>query len=162
MTFKYEEFEKYLVIDKNRLDDELVQQASLMQTVSDAYADALAKQTKLKEALAKVDAEIDVEIRNEAADTKLTETMVRNQVILSPGHIKAFNAWLDAKLVTDKLEGMKDSFKQRSYNLRELSNLFVANYYEANSTRGDSRTDEMIYKRRRARLAEGREKRKQE
>ena len=155
-------FHEYLKINKHNLDEEIVRQAELFGEIGDAYVDAAAQRDAAKEALACVDAELDGDIRSNAGDIKITETMVKNEVILHPKHIKAFDAWLDAKLIADKFGVVKEAFAQRQYMLRELAGLYQSNYYQDKAIKGDARTDAVVYKRHRERIGEARAKRDQE
>src|SRR5882672_8447215 len=149
-----EEFRSYLLINKNSLDDEVSRQPSLFEKVGDAYTEAAAERDALKEALATVDARLDIAVRK--ASEKITEAAVKSQIQLHKDHLGAFKAYLAAKEQTDKLGVLKDSFHMRSQMLKELSGLYISNYFEASSSRGNARTDKAVYERQRARLAEGR------
>lgn len=162
MTIDLVEFRKYLQINKHALDDELIQQPSLFYEVSEAYVQAAAERDAAKEALACADAKIDGIIRDRESDNKITETMVKNEVTLHPSHIKAFSSWLDAKLLADQLQAMKEAFQQRSYMLKDLASLYVSNYFENQSVRADAQSDAAIYRKRRERLGDARAKRGQE
>lgn len=154
------EFTRYLRIDKQALDDEIVQQPGLFYRVCEAYVEAAAERDAAKEHLAMVDAGLDGEARHRAEvdGEKITEGAIRGKVVLHKKHEAAFNAYVTAKTRADKLEAMKDSFKQRSFMLRDLAQLYVANYYESNSVQGIDRNDTAVYKKHRERLAEGRKR----
>lgn len=158
---KLDEFRRYLKIDKHALDDDIVQQPMLFYEVSEAYVVAAAERDGFKEALARVDAGLDAEIREELekSDTKATEAMVKNQIQCHQDHEKAYKLYAKAKEQADLLAVMKDSFQQRGYMLRDLCQLYVANYFEESSVRGTSNTDAAVYKRRREHLGNAREQR---
>lgn len=157
-----EEFRDYLVIEKTALDEELSHQAELLFKISDEYALATALRDELKEKLAVVDAELDDEVRRdiEIAGDKVTEGMVKANIHTSKKHQQAYDAYARAKKRADRLLALKESFKDRGFMIRSLCDLFVSNYFEANSVRGNDRTDTAVYKQRRAKLAELREKMK--
>ncbi len=155
MTFNIDEFRKYLKIDKQALDDEVMQQPSLFYQVSEAFAEAGAERDALKEQLAVIDAQLDGKLRK--TNEKGTEALIKNQIQAHPDHQQAFTQWLEAKEYADKLGALKDAFRDRSYMLRELGNLLVANYFDASSVKPTYRQGEVVYQRRRARLAAGRE-----
>lgn len=164
MTGILEEFRQYLPVDKFGLDDELCQQSELLFKVSEAYEEALAKRDELKERLATIDAELDGEIREELEknDEKATDPKVKALVQADIKHQKAFTAYAQAKLLAGKLSALKDSFKDRGFMIRALGDLYVANYFEQKSVQGTSNTDTVVYHQRRARLADHRERRKEE
>ncbi len=149
------EFRGYLKINKAALDDEVIQQPSLLFAVSEACAEATARRDKLKEQLATVDAELDFEIR-ESAVVKFTDTAIKAQIQIHKDHTVAFKNYLAAKQQADVLSALKDAFQQRSYGIRDLCQLFIANYFEESSVRGNSNTDTVAYQTRREAMAEKR------
>jgi hypothetical protein len=155
------EFEGYLGVDKYQLDDELVRHPELLHKVSDAVAEANAKRDQMKESLQTADAELDKDVREalEADEVKATEPMVKNLVQTDKKHKQAFDAWLAAKLAADKLAALKESFITRGFSIAHLCELYSENYYTQNSIRGDANTDRVHYERKRAQLAEARERR---
>jgi len=159
MTIDLEEFRGYLLIDKNALDQELVQQPSLFEKVGDAFAEAIAEKDAAKEELANVDARLDGMIRKSAADKRVTDTAIKNRIQAHSKHQGAFAKYLTAKMRADKLGALKESFHQRSYMLRELAGLAVSNYFEGTSVKATPTTNRAIYSRQRERLAEARQAR---
>lgn len=160
MTFALEEFEQYLRIDKNALDEALTQQSQLFYKVADAFTEAVAERDALKEKLSLVDAELDGEIRVwlEKDGEKFTEAMVRNQVQAHKDHEAAFNVYIKAKTRADKIQAMKDSFKMRGYAIRDLCELHVTGYFDHQSVKETNSSDRIVYEKRRERLAEARTK----
>ena len=153
-----EALKERLKIDKSQLDREVSEQPMLFFDAAEAYEEAIAERDTLKEALATVDAELDgiVRVKLEKRHDKYTEAMVKNGIQLDPKHEKAFKAYLDAKTRAGKLESMKDSFKQRSYMVRDLASLYVASYFEQSSIQGTNSTDRAVYEGQRQRLAQAR------
>lgn len=151
-----DEFRSYLTINKGALDDEVTQQPSLFFEVTEALAEANATRDQLKEELDQIGAEIGSEVRK-TLDPKALETRIKALVKLDPDYQKAFTGWLKAKMLSDKLEGLKEAFKQRSYALRSLTDLYNANYFETSSLRPTPSQERAVYETRRARLAAGRE-----
>jgi len=163
-----EELTPYLRIDKYGLDDAISGQPNLLYQISEAVAEAMAERDASKEELARIDAELDVEVRakmeKEKRDpkAKITEAMVTSRIMMNRRHEEAFDTFMLAKRDADKLLALKEAFQQRGYMLRELASLYVASYYEQSSVQGNSRTDAAVYKRNRERLAEGRAARKRD
>jgi hypothetical protein len=158
MTVDIDEFKKYLAIDKQALDDEVMQQPALFFEVSEAYAQAVAERDALKEELNAIDAKVFVYQRG--GDPKATDTAIKSRVAVDPKHQKAFTEWLEAKEHADRLAALKDSFFQRSEMLKTLGRLHASNYFEQTSVRSTQSTDAMVYQRQRERLAIQREKKK--
>lgn len=151
----------YLEIDKHGLDDEIVKQPSLLLQVAEAHAEAIAERDSCKEELATVDAELDGQVRRklEKVKEKVTEAAVKHGIQTSQKHGDAFDTYMTAKTKADKLLALKEAFQNRSYMLRDLVQLYVANYYDQSSVQGNSRSDSMTYQHNRERLAEARAKR---
>lgn len=157
MAIKIDEFKGYLTIDKNALDDELVQQPSLVFEVSEAYEKAAELRDKLKEELATIDAELDGIVRIELAKKdKVTEAAVKAAIQMHKKHEAAFNAYVKAKTDAGILNGLRESFSTKSKALDGLVELHKSNYFERSSAQGSRSTDEYVYKRRRAQIAGGR------
>ncbi len=156
MTVDIDEFKKYLRIDKQALDDEVMQQPELFFQVSEAYAQAVAERDALKEELAVVDARLFANQR--MSNAKATDTSIKASVSTATNHEKAFAEWLEAKEHADKLAALKDAFFQRSEMLKTLGRLHASNYFEQTSVRDTKSTDAMVYERQRKRLALQREK----
>jgi hypothetical protein len=153
-----EELKKLLVIDKLSLDDEIIRQPSLFFQISEAYVTAVGERDTLKEQLATIDAEIDGELRS-GAQTRITDTAVKNLVQCDKDHKKAFKKYIDAKVKADQLGALKEAFNQRSFMLRDLASLYVANYFDHSSIQGTSSQDKTVYDARRRTLAEARQRR---
>lgn len=154
-----EEFRGYLLIDKLALDIVVSEQASLFERVGDAFTDAAAERDACKEDLATIDAQLDSSIRKKLGDQKVTEAVIKHRIQNARAHKEAFQKWLDAKVKADKLGNLKEAFHQRSYMIRELAALYVANYYDESSVKGTAKTDNAAYHRTKKRMEEERERR---
>lgn len=156
-----EEFTKYLKIEKLSLDNELVEHSSLLFAVGDAYAEAAAKRDAFKEQLSTMDALLDSEVRRdlEKSGERVTEALVKSNIQTHKKHKAAYDAFADAKLRADKLLALKEAFHSRGYAIRDLCQLFVANYYEQNAVKGTDRTDTAAYQQRREKIDEKRRER---
>jgi hypothetical protein len=150
-----DEFREYLKVDKHHLDDELVQHSMLFFRVAESYVRAAAKRDELKEELALIDAELDGKMRKRAEDDgeKVTEAMIKGMIITHKDHIQASEAYQAAKTEADMLGALKESFQTRGYLLRDLCQLYTAQYFDANSVKADANTDRAIYEGRRKRIA---------
>lgn len=155
------EFKKLLKIDKLALDDEVMQQASLLYEVSEALVDAIAKRDALKDALAKLEAEIDQDLRTqfEEAETKYTEPKIKSLILIDKFRTKANEELLAAKTQADRLMALKEAFQSRGFMLRDLCSLYQANYFESSSSRPNNQMSDAVYNHRRTRLAESRKSR---
>lgn len=114
-TFDPRQLQKDLAINENLLDDAFISQAAMFAHYAGVAhrasrrADQLAHQVKL------VEAKLDQEIRQEAADSgeKLTEAAIKNRILLDPRHRKITERHLDAKAVAAMTKDGCESFKQR-------------------------------------------------
>lgn len=146
-----------LFIDKNSMDDELINNPSLVQEVCDECAQAIAVRDAAKEALATVDAELDAEVRNELSQsTKVTEDKVRAAIQTHPRHAEAFTVYNEAKLAAALADSLVKAVETRSKALEQLSYLYGSGYFAINSTKRTPASQEAGYDRLRGRLAERR------
>lgn len=161
MTINIDEFRKYLQIDRSSLDDEVMRQASLLFTVSEAVVEATAKRDALKEHLATAEAKLDQEFRTRFADSgdKYTEGQIKSLILTEKSRCLTNKNFLTAKAEVDLLVALKESFHQRGYMIRDLVSLYNANYYQNDAVRATSKMGDAVYDQRRARLAEGRRNR---
>jgi hypothetical protein len=152
------EFRKYLKIDKNQLDDELMNQPQLFEKVGDAWVDAIAKRDAMKESLANIDAALDSAVRQQFDDDgeKYTEAMVKNAVQLDIKHKTAAIAFLKMKSDADALWILKESFQQRMTVLEYMCRLYLGSYFQQDSVRAVPA--DVQYDIRRRRMAEARSK----
>ena len=125
-----------LLIDKNALDDELINNPSLVQQACDECAEAIAVRDSLKEALGTVDAELDAVVREELAQIgKVTEDKVKAAIQVHPKHAKAFKDYNAAKLKSALADSFVKAVETRSKALEQLSYLYGSGYYAINSTK---------------------------
>ncbi len=155
MPLSVDEFRKYLKINKEKLDDELVQHSQLFFAVCEELVNALALRDGAKEGLAVTDAELDAKYRIalEKRHDKVTEAMVKGRVQTDPEHERVFGKFVEAKKRADLLQALKDSFEQRGHMVRDLCKLYIASYYDEGSVKGTNRIDKDRYEVRREALA---------
>lgn len=153
-----DDLKQYLKINKNALDEELVQHSMLFFKVAEAYVRAAAKRDQLKEELAIKDAALDWNIRKRADDDreKVTEPQIKNLVTGHREHIDKLNAYQTAKHEADTLANLKEAFATRGYMLRDLCQLYATQYFDKSSVKPTAQTDQVVYRERRRRLALGR------
>jgi hypothetical protein len=125
---------KHVIIVKSRLDDELEIQAAHMLNCTDELAMAVAKRDNLKEMLSRVDSEIAAELRSD--EEKISEAKIVTLIPMDERHIKAFRAYIDAKLIADRWFGMQEVFRQRGSMLKVLVDLYLSGYYSKDGAEG--------------------------
>lgn len=137
-----ERFRSNLRIEKDDLDNCLVEQPELYDHVGEALSLAIAERDSTKLDLEEAEAEEGQKIRSRAAqmDEKLTEASVREQLTLNSRLMKLRRLQLEQKALVDAWSVLKESFQQRSYMLRELAPVHIARLFgSGNSVRVDAK-----------------------
>jgi hypothetical protein len=150
---------KLLAIDKNALDDCIIENPQLVLDVGDAHAEAIGVRDTLKEKLAVTDAELDEEIRESLKDKKATEGAIKAMILMDKKHTQAFTAYIRAKTDADKLAALKTAYDDRREALRDLAKLYLGNYFDHSTVQGTSSEDKIVYQQRRRIIAEQRGRR---
>lgn len=134
------EFRDLLLIDKNRLDEHLQEQAEIFYRIADALAQAQSVRDKAKEDISITDAQLNLQFRKDLEEegTKVTDAKINAMVQDDDEHHAAFNEYMDAKEQADKLSAMREAWMQRSYMLRELVGLFISGYFADQTLKGGS------------------------
>lgn len=161
MANNYDILKAALVIDKHALDDELMRQPQLMQQVSEEYANAISQKDFFYDQAKKLEGDLYIEMKThiEGSGEKATEVRVKSEVERHPKRIEArdnYNLWVAQ---TEKWLGLKDSFMQRMFALRELASLWGANYFTSNHVKTSPAAKE--YEANRTSLAQARAGRKE-
>jgi hypothetical protein len=139
-----QEMQDELKIDKNDLDSELVNQPNLYFKVGKFYAEAMSVRDAAKLNRDKEQAELDRLVRQEAYDAneKITETQVLNRIKENPSYDVVQDRYAQLSKIAEVWLAMKESFQQRSYAIKDLCALWIANYYTdsvGNAERNQSR-----------------------
>lgn len=129
----FRELEDALRIDEHALEEALRDQPSLFYRVSSAYALQISRRDAAKQALADAEASADLTVREEARenDRKINEGEIRSTVQTEPDVMKARKRFSELSEAVGKLGALKEAFQQRSYALKDLAGLYIANYYTA-------------------------------
>lgn len=133
-----DELQKALAIDRDALEDALLEQSDLLYRASQKLSLWISRRDATKQQLQIVEAKADEKIRHDAAvaGEKITEREVDAQKRLDP----------KVQLLQDELSrhnhtlaqfsNLKEAFQQRGYALKELVALWCANYYAQSSVDG--------------------------
>lgn len=137
MAMHYDDLRKRLQIDKRDLDTEIAQNPEMFADAGDMTTDANSERDTAKEALDQMDAELYFKCKEDLEEEggKPTETAIKMAVEMHMDHIKATDRYLDAKRKAEKLGVLKESFQMRSYALKDMAGLYVANYFTTDSVR---------------------------
>jgi hypothetical protein len=138
--------ERYLRIDRNNLDKDVIQQPQLYWEVSRNLTEALDKKDQLKDLMERTFAKISNDIRGE--EPKSTESKLKELTTIDPEYQTSRNDYLNAKAIADKWQALKDAFSQRSFMLKELVSLYSANYFSESTLEGGHRVKANMVKNR--------------
>lgn len=125
------QFKQKLRIDKNDLDGELVIQAHVFFEVSERLTWAKAERDSVKQECDELAGNIKAEIFEE--QPKLAATKADALVRKDPEFIDLYKERKEADRIVGMWEALVEAFKSRGYMLRQLADLFVANYYSPTS-----------------------------
>lgn len=133
-----EELEFSLKIDPDDLDTCLVDQPGYFYHVAEQVAHANARRDTIKLELEEKTADLDKEVRKNAlnAEEKVTEGGIQNRLRTMPAIQTLQRKYLDAKTEADRWAALKEAYQQRSFMLRELVALQLANFHNLGVERG--------------------------
>ena len=125
-----ERFDKLLEIDRYNLDKEILEQPRLLWEVVKLATQATKERHEAKKALERLEAKLCQAVRMKAIEqgTKITEAFIKERVELDTEYQAAHTTFLEAQYEQELLEGLKESFAQRQYNLRSYTELYKSNY----------------------------------
>lgn len=137
----YKALEAALGIDRDALDDALIEQPQRFGDVCDAYAYAISRRDEAEDALKRMEARLALSLRaeHEAGDKeggKPTETAYKAMVQKHPKRKGAFLAYIKAAEDAERWKGLKEAYSMRSHALKDLANLYTAGYFTVSAARG--------------------------
>lgn len=112
---KQSELKADLAFSVNRLDDAMMNQASLFSHYANQAAKAQLQADRMKNELELVEALIDKELRDEAAESgqKITEALLAKQIRLDPRYQQALKNSSEAKMIAQMTKSTTEAFSQR-------------------------------------------------
>jgi hypothetical protein len=134
-------FESRLAIDKNALDDALVEQPDLMGKVSSRSALALSLRDETKDRIKQVEGELYAEIKDQIEKTdnkRPTDKGIEARINSHPRRIKAVERHVKALRESMEWGGMFESFKARGFALGELNKLYLVGYFTVSSANSNA------------------------
>ena len=128
-----DELRDRLRIDRDELDISLEEQPELYYHVAQAHAHAVAEADAARLDRDEVVAKLDARIRKtfEAKGEKFTETKLSQELSLLPEAQEARRARVRAGEKVNDWQALKDAYHQRSFMLRELVALYIAQRHDA-------------------------------
>lgn len=117
-----------LRIDRDDLDGCLIEQPDAYWRAAEAHVQARAALDAAKLELDELTARQDKAIRLDAerCEKKITEAAIQQEIRLDPKHREARQKVLDLTKQVELAQALKDAYSQRSFMLRELVALLIA------------------------------------
>lgn len=139
------DLEEGLRIDPDGLDDACVAQPELFYRVAKELALSISRRDQQKQYLEETEAEVGLKTRHDAevAEEKVTEGQIKSEVAAHPKVRAANSDLLRYQRRVAELTALKEAFSQRSYVLKDLVALYLANYYESAGEGGASKVKEV-------------------
>jgi hypothetical protein len=133
------QFRQKLLIDKNDLDGELMEQSQVFFDVAHQFSLAVSKRDRAKEQVSRVAAKVAHRLRKDAEEhgEKITEAAISRLIDLEDDYQNAVDEYIDLCAEANDLLAMKEAFQQRSYMLKDLVALYLSQYYMSDSVKGD-------------------------
>lgn len=130
---------KTLLIDKNSLDDELIEHSSLLQRIGEECVRAQSTRDRTKDELERVEAEVyqkkkDAYSRKTEKGKTPTDYAIKAEVRSDRKVVKAYEDYRDAKMEASQWEIIQDAFRQRGFMVNKLAELYIAQYYSKDSS----------------------------
>jgi len=128
--------ERQLVIDKDQLDEELVKHSQHFYHVTEGCAYANAVRDKRQMDLDVVQGQIDGDIRDnaEVEDVRLSEAQIKAMIHTDTRYRVARLEYIESKHFAARWDALKQSYRKRAEQLRDLVDLARMNYYGEIST----------------------------
>lgn len=138
------DYERDLHIDKDSLEECLVEQPNLYAKWSNAWAKAVRERDQAKEALNIVKADLDMKIRKSwdlyGFEKKPTDMAITTWIAAHEDYRAANFILIEATHAVNVLEAAKWAFQHRKDALDNLVKLFLSNYYaESRSVGSEAR-----------------------
>lgn len=132
MTLK--QLEDKLKIDEHALDIALREHPDLFYKVATELALAISNRDEAKQVLDETEAEVDMELRKDAATSgaKTTEKEIESNKKVDSKVKSANDKFLEERFNAAKWTALKEAYEARSYALSKLVDLHLANYYSSN------------------------------
>lgn len=127
------DYERDLHIDESALDVEWLNQPMLIMKYSRELAAAEREVSRIKEKQSVIKAELDRDIRLSPEkfkiDSKLTEAVVMNTILLTEKHKKVTEELIEAQYESRMLKGAVEACQQRKDALQDLVKLHGQRYF---------------------------------
>lgn len=132
-----EQYRKMLTVNRHRLDEELELQSMLMDQIASSVARFNSQQLEAKEDLAKVEARIFLELKEDKVSNEAANAEVRK-------HRERITAWQRYQIARQEYEewqGLLNAWTSRGYHIKTLADLYIAQYFTAATIHGPEDTN---------------------
>lgn len=126
-----------LRIDKHALDRELEMHAQMQERISEQVARAGKSATDAADELKYIEATLFDRLAPDSKNVKSTDAAVR----ASPERTAAFDAWSEAQWEHANWQGLYDAWKSKGFALKELTQLYAAQYFALDPSGNVNRLD---------------------
>lgn len=125
------EFDRWLKIDRNDLDNVVEDQAQLSWKVGDRLALQVSRRDYQKNNIKELEARTARRVREEAvaANEKITDKATETEVLLDPDVIMAKTDLRRLEYGVDRLQALVRAFDQRKDMVQDCCRLYLAQYY---------------------------------
>jgi len=161
----YEECVENLQFNKHELDFVIQHHSELYFKAGERVARYTSIRDEAKKRVEEAYALVSLQIRDDASTSgkKLTEDVVKQLTLLDDSYQEAVSTYLKAKWEADVWEVLQESYHARGYMIRDMAELWQANYFSSDSHVSDVprpasplHEAQSSYEEQRAKLAEGR------
>jgi len=128
-----------LKINKNELDEELIEHSPTMQKIGEECVFAQSARDRAKDELERVEAEVyqekkDAYSKKGTKEKAPTDYAIKAEVRSDSRVVKAYDVYRTAKMEASQWEIMQESFRQRGFMVNKLAELYIAQYYSKDSS----------------------------
>jgi hypothetical protein len=131
-------FRNALRTNKHHLDDELEVQAEYQEQIGRFQSQAERRRDEAKDDLAKAEARLIEDFRDEKSTKDLAEAKARRH----PDRVRAFERFQDASEDFREWDALLRAWVSKGYQLQTLSDLFARDYFALTSTRAPKEREE--------------------
>jgi hypothetical protein len=140
----YEDYQRALAINKHNIDSELEVQAVYQEQIAEKLAKAEREAVVCKQFLAVTEARLTQSFK--ADEPKANKEIIEGQVIRDRDYKEAWADYQDAVQEQAKWQRLLESWRQRSYSLKTLADLYSAQYFALDSTQKATTTRGIRYR----------------
>lgn len=134
-----EHYQARLLIDKHRLDDQLEEQAQILDEIGQHRAKAASALTQAKESLSTYEAQIYLDAKNGG----LSDTAAKSAVSADRGRRSFVSEHTSAREEFEAWESLYEAWKARGYALSKLADLHNGSYFAHTQTSAGRRSSDI-------------------